>query len=129
MDFNPTFVAVQSTEARTEPPIHDEAESPTPIRTPTEPTFTDLDDLTELQNPTDWVVPAAITALFCFPPTGVAAFVYARKANKAYADGDLRTWKHSYGRARFLVLLTCMCGILFYAVIVGVVHGIKHYTS
>ncbi|WAR15899.1 hypothetical protein MAR_030493 [Mya arenaria] len=104
MDFNPTFVAVQSTEARTEPPIHDEAESPTPIRTPTEPTFTDLDDLTELQNPTDW-------------------------ANKAYADGDLRTWKHSYGRARFLVLLTCMCGILFYAVIVGVVHGIKHYTS
>ncbi|XP_060572136.1 synapse differentiation-inducing gene protein 1-like [Ruditapes philippinarum] len=85
--------------------------------------------LDELQGPRSWVVPAIASTVFCFLPTGLIALYYARKAQKAYETGDFHSWTRYRGRARFLIFVTCVLGILVYIVIIAIVQGIKHTSS
>jgi hypothetical protein len=48
------------------------------------------------------------------------------QARKAYEDGDLRAWTRYTARARFLVFVTCIAGLVVYGAIIGLVHAVRH---
>lgn len=88
--------------------------------------YLEEDTLEELEGPRSWLLPALASAIFCFLPTGAAAVYLANKARKAYEDGDLRAWTRYTARARFLVFVTCIAGLVVYGAIIGLVHAVRH---
>lgn len=89
----------------------------------------DAEDFDELQGPRSWVGPALASAIFCFPPTGFVAFYNAKMAQKSFENGDLQAWSRYRARARFLVFVTCVLGVIVYLTIVGAIQAVKHTNS
>ncbi|XP_022287466.2 proline rich transmembrane protein 1B-like [Crassostrea virginica] len=58
----------------------------------------------------DWTLPAIISCLCCFWPTGIFAIWYASKANHAAERGDTSEADVQASRARSLVIMSSLIG-------------------
>ncbi|XP_062571237.1 proline-rich transmembrane protein 1-like [Saccostrea cucullata] len=59
----------------------------------------------------DWTIPAILSCLCCFWPTGIFAIFAACKANAAAANGNDEEAQVQSNRARSLVVTTVVIGI------------------
>ncbi|XP_061177632.1 proline-rich transmembrane protein 1-like isoform X1 [Saccostrea echinata] len=63
----------------------------------------------------DWMVPAILSCLCCFWPTGIFAILAANKAKNAAAVGDVAEAQEQSGRARTLVIVSVVIGVIVIA--------------
>lgn len=75
----------------------------------------------------DWMVPAVLTCLCCFWPTGIFAIMAASRANSAAASGDVVEATAQSSRARTLVIVSIIVGII--VITVSVVLRVIYYSS
>ena len=59
----------------------------------------------------------SILSIFCFPPTGLAAFYFARKAKKDFELHDQTSAKRHVKYCERLIILSVVLGILMYTLI------------
>nr|XP_022288666.1 proline-rich transmembrane protein 1-like [Crassostrea virginica] len=66
----------------------------------------------------DWMIPAVLTCLCCFWPTGICAIISASKANAAAARGDVTETHRLSSKARSLVIASFALGIIITGIVV-----------
>lgn len=75
----------------------------------------------------NWMVPAVLTCLCCFWPTGICAIIAASNANQAAANGDVIEAEKQSRTARSYVTASFVIGIIM--IILGVVYRVVLYSS
>ncbi|XP_062597179.1 proline-rich transmembrane protein 1-like [Saccostrea cucullata] len=63
----------------------------------------------------DWMVPAILSCLCCFWPTGIFAILAANKAKNAAQVGNVVEAQEQAGRARTLVIVSVVIGVIVIA--------------
>lgn len=66
----------------------------------------------------EWMVPAVLACFFCFWPTGIIAILAAFRARTAAANGDVVEAQAQSIRARKLVIVSIVLGIIIYVFII-----------
>lgn len=75
----------------------------------------------------DYMVPAVLSCLCCFCPTGIFAILAASRANSAAAEGDVLEAEAQSRRARTLVIISVVVGII--VIVLGIVSRVVIYSS
>ncbi|CAC5385734.1 PRRT1 [Mytilus coruscus] len=73
---------------------------------------------TSQPRPTNWLVPAILTCLCCFWPTGICAILAARSANQAADEGNMQFAQEKANKARNLIIITVILGAVCLAVFI-----------
>lgn len=76
---------------------------------------------------TDYMVPAILSCLCCFCPTGIFAILAANRANTAAAEGDVVEAEVQSRRARTLVIISVVVGIIVIGL--GIVSRVVIYSA
>lgn len=76
---------------------------------------------------TDYMVPAVLSCLCCFCPTGIFAILAANRANNAAAEGDAIEAEAQSRRARTLVIISVAVGIV--VIVLGIISRVVLYSS
>ncbi|MDP3971900.1 MAG: CD225/dispanin family protein [Candidatus Nanopelagicales bacterium] len=69
--------------------------------------------------PTSWLAPAVLSALCCFPLTGVAALYFAAQVDVRWSLGDRRGAVLSARRARSWTIISFVLWVIMLVVMVG----------
>lgn len=80
------------------------------------PTIEQIDEQQDIDQPPRPMMGLAIAVtLLCFPPTGIAAIIFARKSKKAWEEGEHKQ-AHDYCRsAKMSVGISFFLGLILYA--------------
>jgi hypothetical protein len=62
--------------------------------------------------PQTWMVPAVLVTLFCFPPTGIAAIVYASQVTSKQSVGDHAGAAAASDKAKLWVIVSVVVGVI-----------------
>lgn len=76
---------------------------------------------------TDYMVPAVLSCLCCFCPTGIFAILAASRANSAAAEGDFVEAEAQSSRARTLVIISVVVGII--VIVLGIISRVVIYSA
>jgi hypothetical protein len=60
----------------------------------------------------NFLIPAVLSALFCCPPTGIVAIVFAAQANSKMSQGDMTGARASANKAKMWTLGTVGAGVV-----------------
>uniref|UniRef100_K1QFT1 Proline-rich transmembrane protein 1 n=1 Tax=Magallana gigas TaxID=29159 RepID=K1QFT1_MAGGI len=69
--------------------------------------------VTTVPAPRNWMVPAVLSCLCCFWPTGIFAIMFASKANTAAAQGNVEEANTNANYARTLIIVSLCVGIQY----------------
>ncbi|XP_011452862.3 proline-rich transmembrane protein 1 [Magallana gigas] len=75
----------------------------------------------------NWMVPAVLTCLCCFWPTGICAILAASNANQAAANGDVIEAEKQSRKARSYVTVSLVIGTIL--IMLGVVYRVALYST
>ncbi|XP_062616094.1 proline-rich transmembrane protein 1-like [Saccostrea cucullata] len=66
----------------------------------------------------NWMVPAILTCLCCFWPTGIVAIYSAYRAKEAASSGDVLEAEVQSKRARLFVIISLAVGVVLFVIII-----------
>ncbi|CAG2195047.1 PRRT1 [Mytilus edulis] len=87
---------------------------------------------TSQPRPTNYLVPAILTCLCCFWPTGICAILAARSANQAADEGNMPFAQEKATKARNFIVITVILGVICLAIfivlrVIGTSSGSSYY--
>lgn len=66
-----------------------------------------------IEKPPNYLIPAILATLFCFPITGIVAIIYASQSNTKWIAGDIQGALFASQRTKVWLIISLMVGLSF----------------